>query len=127
MSSNVFTERRLAAQARGRANAGKRRYHDQERAAALARLEADADAGRRAPAASRITCALDKGQHYGPQVDAALGVLADPPDVVDRWEAGTLVPTFAEVRRLAVMTGFLVEWFYRPELEPIGPVFICRR
>lgn len=80
--------------------------------------------GRR-PTPERITAALDLAGLHGPEVDAALGVV-EP--VVDLWEEGRLVPSDAELRRLAALTGFMVDWFFRPAPEPLGgPLFICSR
>lgn len=126
MTERPVPARRLEARARVNRRRAEQAVRDEQRAARLKRLEQEARAGVIAPAASRITCALDLRQLYGPQVDAALGVLQDPPDVVDRWEAGTLVPSFAEVERLAELTGFLVEWFYGPELPSAEGAFVCR-
>ena len=49
-----------------------------------------------------ITLALDAMGFYGPEVDAACG--AAEPDV-DDWEAGTLYPTWEQLRLLAQLTG----------------------
>lgn len=75
------------------------------------------------PTPERITAALDMADCHGPEVDAALGV---PEPTVDLWEAGKLVPSPAEVERLALLTGFGVKYFYLPAPEPfVG--FICSR
>lgn len=77
------------------------------------------------PAATRITCALDLRSLHGPRVDVALGVVEDPPTVVDEWETGARTPTWEQVVRLAELTDFLPAWFYGSELPEVGPAFIC--
>ncbi|OZF41903.1 hypothetical protein CH292_27235 [Rhodococcus sp. 14-2470-1a] len=80
-------------------------------------------AGERVPVPYRITAALNLANLHGPAVDAALEV-REP--TVDNWEAGTLRPSPAELDRLAALTGFDVEWFYRPAPNPfVG--FLCSR
>jgi hypothetical protein len=94
--------------------------------AALSRQEADRllRDGRVVPA--RITIALDLCGLDGPGVDVACG--AAEPDV-DLWEAGLAVPTAAQVRKLAKLTGFGPAYFYRP--VPAGPlvegIIMCGR
>lgn len=79
------------------------------------------------PIPARITVALDRIGAEGPWVDEALGG-AEP--MVDRWEAGELVPTVGQVEKLAELTGFPVAFFYKPvadwEHEPLL-VRICQR
>lgn len=65
---------------------------------------------------SRITMALDAGDHYGPEVDVACGG-AEP--MVDEWEAGLRQPTAEQVELLAELTGFAVVWFTQPDLLPV--------
>lgn len=73
------------------------------------------------PNPKRITMALDMAELYGPEVDEACGV-QEP--TVDRWEAGTQIPSRDELQRLAFLTGFPVTFFYREDPEPfVG--FIC--
>lgn len=79
----------------------------------------------RSPNVDRITCALDLRGLYGPEVDEALGVSTPLNEVVDAWEAGTLVPTHDEIRRLATLTGMLPSWFYEGTLPLMSNVFIC--
>ncbi len=75
------------------------------------------------PVPYRITQALDVRGLYGPSVDVALGV-EEP--TVDLWESGELVPTKAQIKRLALLTGMPEEFFYRePEPSPEGQVFVC--
>ena len=81
--------------------------------------------GDRPPTPSRITMALDARGFDGPEVDEALGVADAFDTVVDSWEAGTVVPTVDEVRRLATLTGLLPPWFYRPDPPERGPGFMC--
>lgn len=73
---------------------------------------------------ARMTLALDAMGLHGPGVDEALGV-REP--TVDLWEAGVLLPTRAQVVRLAALTDQLVEFFYDPVLTPVGRMFICDR
>jgi hypothetical protein len=63
------------------------------------------------PVPARITTALDAADLWGPEVDRALG--GEEP-MVDDWEAGRSLPTPAQVKRLAALTGWPVSWFYRP-------------
>src|SRR5688572_19466467 len=74
----------------------------------------------RVPAPWRITVAL--GLRSGPQVDRALGG-REP--MVDRWEAGLLIPTPWQVHLLAAYTGYPVDWFYEPEPEPWAGGWVC--
>jgi len=78
------------------------------------------------PVPARITLALDAIDAEGPWVDEALG---GQEPMVDQWEAGESVPTREQVERLAELTGFPVEWFYRPADELGGEMrlFICER
>lgn len=79
----------------------------------------------RAPNPDRITAALDLRGLYGPEVDEALGVHNALDTTVDSWEAGTLVPSHDEVRRLATLTGMLAPWFYGGTLPEAEGVFMC--
>lgn len=81
----------------------------------------------RPPNRDRITMALDARGLYGPEVDEALGVADALDTVVDSWEAGAAVPTEDDVRRLATLTGFLPEWFYRGTLPGPRSAFVCGR
>lgn len=74
------------------------------------------------PEPTRITCALDLGGFYGPQVDEACD--AHEPDV-DQWETGELVPMREQIDKLAALTGFAPWWFYGPPLDGLGNIFIC--
>lgn len=65
---------------------------------------------------SRITMALDAGDHYGPEVDVACGG-AEP--MVDEWEAGLRQPTADQVERLAELTGYPVVFFTLPDPPPV--------
>lgn len=79
------------------------------------------------PVPARITMALDRIGANGPQVDIDLGG-AEP--MVDQWEAGELVPTRAQIERLAAYTRMPASWFYRPVEDweqEISRVFICDR
>lgn len=77
------------------------------------------------PEPTRITAALDLRGLHGPEVDHACGV-EEP--AVDQWETGELVPTPGQVKRLALLTGFPVEFFYLPPIESLsGRIFICSR
>ena len=77
----------------------------------------------RTPTPERITTALDRRGLYGPEVDEALGG-CEP--MVDEWEAGTRVPTFEQIERLAALTGFAVSFFYRPPFTGhYGPIWLC--
>ncbi len=80
-----------------------------------------------APNPSRITAVLDLCGLYGPEVDESLGVADAFDTVVDAWEAGTLVPTLDDMRRLATLTGCDPSWFYGDDMPTMGPTFICRR
>ena len=82
--------------------------------------------GRRRPVPFRITTALDTADLHGPEVDAALGV---PEPTVDLWEEGKLVPTDEQLHRLAELTGFPVDYFFRerPPHTETGAMFLCRR
>jgi hypothetical protein len=86
--------------------------------------EAEARAGRLAPNPRRITLALDVCGLYGPEVDAACGVV-EP--AVDEWESGALVPTVEQVEALARLTGFPFSSFFMDDPAPVdaGQVFIC--
>lgn len=61
---------------------------------------------------------------YGPEVDEALGVSTPTDTTVDAWEAGDLVPSEAEIRRLAMLTGMIPAWFYNGTL-PVIEGFSC--
>lgn len=79
------------------------------------------------PVPARITLALDSRGMFGAWVDEACGV-AEP--AVDQWEAGELVPTRHQVELLAELTGYPVEFFYRPFTEADAEpwrMFICER
>lgn len=71
----------------------------------------------------RITTALDAHSLYGPEVDRACGV-EEP--AVDRWEAGTLYPTWEQLRALATLCEVLPHLFTIPDTGPIQG-FICDR
>jgi transcriptional regulator with XRE-family HTH domain len=77
------------------------------------------------PEPSRITAALDLRGLYGPEVDQACGV-EEP--TVDQWETGELVPTPTQIKRLAILTGFPVGYFYREPVRHICKcdIFVCR-
>jgi len=79
----------------------------------------------RSPNPDRITCALDMRGMEGPEVDEALGVSTPDDHVVDAWEAGTLVPSHSEIRRLATLTHYPVAFFYAGTIKPVGNMFIC--
>ena len=64
-----------------------------------------------------ITVALDMGNHYGPEVDAAC--LAAEPDV-DLWEAGRLYLRWEQVRALSRLTGFGEIWFMGPARQRVS-------
>lgn len=82
----------------------------------------------------RITLALDIARLEGPEVDAALGV-EEP--AVDRWERGTLYPTWDQLCALAILTDFPVAFFTEPaettvietdiRLRPTGGKYAYRR
>jgi hypothetical protein len=91
----------------------------------------DAAAERRDPAAfyanltptpQRITTALDMRELYGPEVDQALG---GKEPMVDEWESGERIPTFAQMQALAMLTGFPVKFFYQPPPPPLDNGWIC--
>lgn len=67
------------------------------------------ECGQAVPA--RITLALDILKLDGPDVDEACGV-QEP--TVDRWEQGRVYPTWEQLCRLAVLTGFAVAFFTEP-------------
>lgn len=51
--------------------------------------------------------------------------MSTPTDTtVDAWEAGDLVPSEAEIRRLAMLTGMIPAWFYNGTL-PVIEGFSC--
>lgn len=90
---------------------------------ARARLEADYRAGHRLIQPSRITMALDVRDLHGPEVDEACD--AREPDV-DHWEAGTAVPTWEQVEKLAALTDMPVSFFFvEPSEHDRGPVWMC--
>jgi transcriptional regulator with XRE-family HTH domain len=62
----------------------------------------------------RITLALDSCRLDGPEVDEACGV-QEP--AVDRWERGTLYPTWDQLCALALLTDFPVAFFAEPADE----------
>jgi hypothetical protein len=64
-----------------------------------------------------ITVALDMGNHYGPEVDAAC--LAAEPEV-DLWEAGRLYPRWEQVRALSKLTGFGEVWLMGPPRQRVS-------
>lgn len=81
------------------------------------KARADWAAGRVVP--WLITIALDGKRLYGPEVDRACGV---PEPGVDMWEAGTLYPSFEQLRALAKLTGKMPGWFMnRPGVTAIRP------
>jgi transcriptional regulator with XRE-family HTH domain len=65
--------------------------------------------GRAVP--HRITTALDLHRLEGPEVDWACGV-EEP--TVDLWEAGALYPSWAQLCRLAELTGRPIGFFFLP-------------
>ena len=81
----------------------------------------------RSPNGDRITVALDRVGLYGPEVDEALGVADAFDTVVDGWEAGTLIPSESEIRRLCMLTGMLPAWFYDGTLPDASWMHICTR
>lgn len=102
--------------------------HRERYAAALKQQREDWERQRRMagpPVPQRITDALNLAELYGPEVDRACGV-EEP--TVDRWEDPTdpLLPTREQVQALAELTGFPVEFFYRPAVD-IPLMFICTR
>lgn len=76
----------------------------------------------KAPTPERITLALDFCELYGPEVDQALG--GEEP-MVDEWESGERVPTFAQVQALAEMTGYTIRFFYEPPPPPLTGGWMC--
>lgn len=74
----------------------------------------------RPPNRDRITLALDLHGLEGPEVDEALGVNDGSDTVVDAWEAGTIVPSHDDIRRLATLTGFLPHFFYMGTVARVG-------
>lgn len=58
---------------------------------------------------TRCRDALDDMHAHGSWVDRALG--AQPPNDVDQWEAGRLLPTRHQIRRLVWLTGRTVDYF----------------
>jgi hypothetical protein len=89
------------------------------------------------PVPARITLALDLRELDGDQVDRDLGVW-EPPDgwtgpgwdpgtAVDRWEAGTLVPTREQVMALSRLTDLPWHFFYAPVGHLPDRMFICER
>lgn len=85
--------------------------------------DCDGHPGGGLPTPARITVALDLRRLHGPEVDRACG--AQEP-AVDQWELGELVPTPAQVRALAKLTGFPPEFFYGPA-PPQLEAIICSR
>lgn len=79
----------------------------------------------RSPNRDRITVALDLRGLYGPEVDEALGVADAFDTVVDSWEAGDLIPTESDIRRLSMLTGMLPAWFYMGTLPTLSNVSMC--
>ncbi|MBU9944797.1 MAG: hypothetical protein KTQ12_09210 [Dermatophilaceae bacterium] len=79
----------------------------------------------RPPNPDRITAALDMNMMDGPEVDEALGVANAFDTVVDSWEAGDVIPTVDEVRRLATLTGYPVGWFFAGSMPRIDSGWIC--
>jgi transcriptional regulator with XRE-family HTH domain len=75
-----------------------------------------------APTPERITVALDICGLYGPEVDEALGGV-EP--MVDEWETGERIPTAQQVRALARLTGFPVDFFFLPPPPPLPGGWIC--
>jgi hypothetical protein len=70
----------------------------------------------------RISLALDSRGMDGPEVDEALGV-TEP--TVDEWESGALIPSIEDVQRLATLTGYPVEFFYREDPVEIDRGWMC--
>ncbi len=88
-------------------NALERQRHDREKTAL--------------PVPARISMALDIGGHEGPEVDLAVGTFeGNPAGDVDLWECGLASQNAEQVKLLADLTGFPVEWFHKP-MEP-GPL-----
>jgi hypothetical protein len=103
---------------------GRRRKKDREQFRAVVAARRN-DARRRAgpPTPARITLALDLAGLDGPQVDVACGGV-EP--MVDEWEAGTRVPTDAQIKALARLTGMTVDSFYLPAPDPMAG-WVCQR
>lgn len=76
----------------------------------------------KAPTPERITTALNLRMLYGPGVDETLG--GEEP-MVDEWESGERVPTFEDMQRLSVLTGFPVRFFYQAPGPPVGDAWLC--
>lgn len=74
------------------------------------------------PTPERITAALDIRNLYGPEVDEALG---GQEPMVDEWETGERVPTGEQVRALARLTGFPVDFFYLQPPPPLPGGWLC--
>ncbi len=70
--------------------------------------------------------ALNAAGLYGPQVDADCGGV-EP--MVDQWEDPDhpLLPTRAQLERLAALTGHPVKFFYGPDPAVTGTVWLCYR
>ncbi|WQB72132.1 hypothetical protein SCD75_00040 (plasmid) [Prescottella equi] len=62
-----------------------------------------------------ITGLLDAGHHVGPSVDIACGA-REP--AVDRWEAGSLYPSWEQTVALARLLGVRVRTLTHPDAEP---------
>jgi hypothetical protein len=90
--------------------------------AAAERRDPDAWYAGKTPTPERITTALDLCELYGPEVDEALG--GEEP-MVDEWESGARMPTFEQMQRLALLTGYSVRFFYQPPSPPLGPGWMC--
>lgn len=88
----------------------------------LKRLERDWNQGLVVPC--RITAALDMRKLYGPEVDIACG--AREPDV-DRWEEGTLYPTWEQLQKLADLTQVPLGFFFVPATSAPSRVWLCNR
>lgn len=72
----------------------------------------------------RITLALDIRKLDGPEVDEACGV-EEP--TVDLWECGRVYPTWEQLLKLAVLTGFDVAFFTAPlAAEPLMVINLHR-
>jgi hypothetical protein len=101
------------------------RAHDQRAHRARHRAAAaEQDAHRRWQAGElvppRITTALDLHGLEGPEVDVACGAVE--PDV-DRWEAGELYPTWAQLQALARLTDLPLRFFFLPPNDADGPMW----
>lgn len=79
---------------------------------------------RPTPDPQSITYALDMRGLYGPHVDWACGV-GEP--TVDMWEAGRIVPTEDQMRRLARLTSYPLAFFYRRRPPFSGHGWMCGR